>query len=158
MFVKMTEIKSISGSVLYCLQRDGLRGYDFSGKDLQMADLRGMDLEGCAFRGSDLTGARLDGSVLRCCDFTGCYMIGCTFDGADLTGSTGLELVRSNRSINTNVNEMSHFYSASWKGCNFTGIDLSWVDPKFLNGGWTSFFDGCKGIKVSRQKSAQVFL
>ncbi len=154
----MTEIRSTNGSVLYCLQRDGLRGYDFSGKDLQMADLRGMDLEGCSFRGSDLTGARLDGTSLRGCDFTDSYMIGCTFDGADLTGTTGLEFVRSRCFINGEAEELSHFYIASWKGCNFTGVDLNWVDPRSLRGGWTSFFDGCKGIKVSRRKSFQVFL
>ena len=158
MFVKMTEIRSTNGSVLYCLQRDGVRGYDFSGKDLQMADLRGMDLEGCSFRGSDLTGARLDGASLRGCDFTDSYMIGCTFDGADLTGSTGLEFVRSRCFINGEAEELSHFYSASWKGCDFTGVDLSWIDPRSLRGGWTSFFYGCKGIKVSRRKSFQVFL
>jgi len=157
-FVTMTEIRSIDGRVLYCLQRDSLKGYDFSGKDLQLADLRGMDLEGCRFCGSDLTSAKLDRAILRGCDFTDSYMIGCTFDGADLTGSSGLSRIKERQFLGGDPKRVSQFYSASWKGCNFTDVDLEWIDVSLLEGGWSSFFYECRGVSVSKRMSARIFL
>jgi len=156
MFVKFMEIKSLGGDVLYSLEVDSLRGYDFSGKNLQLADLRGKDLEGCSFSGADLTRARLDGAVLRGCNFTGCYMLGSTFDGADLSEAKGLSEVADRRFVGGVPEETSHFYDASWKGCNFTGVDLEWIEPRLLRGGFTSFFHECKGISVSRRKMGSV--
>lgn len=124
---------------MFLLNFPNLINRSFKEFDLSGADLSGIDLSCSSFANANLTGADLSGSNLTGCDFSGASISGARFDGSVLHGCTGLD---SCRGI---VNDRSDFYMASWNGCDFSGVDLGWVEfpsKKEIN----EFFEGCKGI------------
>lgn len=128
-----------SGDVLYHLFVDNLINYNFREKDLTDADLSGMNLSGCDFTDADLAGADMSNCNLTGCKFFGCNTSGTKFDGSVLQGAEGLS------SISRNSRGASTFYNASWRSCDFSGVDISWVEFHKKKDA-QDFFDGCRGI------------
>lgn len=130
---------------------------DLSGKDLTFADLRGCDMSFSILSSSELTNADLRGSNLTGVNLECCAVIGCEFDGANLTGAIGLDRLRLDET------GRSGFYKASWTYCDFTGVDLSWVDPHAIKSP-SEFFKSCKGLPdgfieslIRKKKGLSVF-
>ena len=147
----------LSGRKMYSLPYDDLTNKDLSEKDFSNALLRGMDLSMSSLKESSLTMADLSGCTLVGIDLSGCYVIGCRFDGSDLSYAKGMDQIKCDD------NGRSGFYRASWKGCNFTGVDLTWIDPLMVDDP-TSFFESCIGLPngfvkslVLRKKSNNAF-
>lgn len=90
----------------------------------------------------DLTNAEFQGDFSRAelmgCIFENVKMENVDFSGADLTNARGL----NNTQV---VNGVPSFYTCNWKGANFTGVDLSFLDSKYITDP-DAFFEGCIGI------------
>ena len=124
---------------ILALPYDDLIKRDLSGKDLTFADLRGCDMSFSILSSSELTNADLSGSNLTGVNLEGCAVIGCEFDGANLTGAIGIDKLRPDDT------GRSGFYRSSWAHCDFTGVDLSWVDAHEIESP-KEFFKSCKGL------------
>lgn len=138
-----------TGRIIYSLPYSDLIRKDISEKNLSFAGLRGCDMSFSNFSGSSLTNADF-----RYCNLTGvnleqCAVLGCEFDGSNLTGASGLDMLRKDDC------GKSGFYRASWKGCDFTGVDLSWVSPDEINNP-SDFFRSCKGLPNGFVESLEV--
>lgn len=116
-----------TGTKLYCLPYTDLVKKEMTDMHLVHADLKGKDLRDSNFSGSNLTNADLSGCNLSGCDFNGCYVIGCKFDGANLNGAVGLN------STGLDSKGIPSFYKASWKECDFTNVNMDWLDARLLN-------------------------
>lgn len=90
----------------------------------------------------DLTNAEFQGDFSRAelmgCIFENVKMENVDFSGADLTNATGLDKTQE-------VNGVPTFYTCNWKGADFTGVELTWLNPKHISNP-DEFFAGCKGI------------
>lgn len=145
----------VDGKTIFTTSKENLIGYDFREKDLQNADLRDLNLSGANFTNAKLSGANLSGCNLTGCVFSGCTMIDTVFDGSILQGAVGLDLTTKG------INGIQTFYSSSWKNCDFSGVNLDWVEFN-TEEKITSFFDGCKGThefyNVYKVKTSRDFI
>lgn len=146
---------TVDGKTILNTRRANLIGYDFSEKDLQNADLRGLNLSGADFTNAKISGSDLSECNLTGCNFSGCTMIDVTFDGSVLQGAIGLDRTTAG------INGIQTFYSSSWKNCDFSGVDLDWVE--FATKEMVEeFFSGCKGIEqfynVYKVRSSRDFI
>lgn len=133
------EITSVNGRKILVLPYEDLVERDLSGRHLEFANLRGANLFRSNISRSDLTWAKLESCNLSGTNLEGCFVIGCSFNGSDLSEATGLDRLRNDEEGN------SGFYKASWKGCNFEGVDLSWVDAELIDNP-AEFFSSCTGL------------
>lgn len=99
--------------------------------------------------GANLTKARFEGdfsdAVLPGCNFTSTVMEKVDFTNADLSNAVGLSTTASS---STGV---PSFYTATWKGANFSGVNFTWLDPTLIKDP-EQFFEGCKGIDMEEIK------
>lgn len=139
------EIKSyVTDRNLYCLPYEDLKNKDLSKMELAFADMRGMDLSGSNLSNTNLTRADLRGANLTGCDLTGCNVLGCKFDEAILVATKGLaELAKD-------FQGKPGFYHASWKGCDFHGVNFEWLDVSEV-GKIGKFFEGCKNLEIPKK-------
>ena len=85
----MTEIKTISGEVLFSFNEDETTLAKEIGwhKNLEGADLRYSNLEGANLRGADLIGADLFGAILKGANLVGTNLKDANITGSDLSGA-----------------------------------------------------------------------